>query len=118
MEPGVAAMIFGQRMSVTNLTLLTWASAQSWLLRTLGSGAVQSRVHAGRQSTWTVNSAQLVSVLAAGIFIGLVTAALLAGQTSFAIGYIAPLWSIVMLQVPLQQCAKTRSSESLPPQQA
>jgi hypothetical protein len=111
-------MIFGQRMSVTDLTLLTWASAQNWLLRALDSGAVQWRAHSGRGSTSTVDNAQLVATLTVGIFIGLATAALLPDQLVVAVGYVAPLWSIAMLQAPLQQRATMRLREQLPSQQA
>lgn len=110
-------MIFGQRMRMTDLTLLTWASAQRWLLRASDSRAVQWSAQTGMGSTSSVANAQLVATLAAGIFIGLATAAFLADQMIFAIGSVVPLWSIAMLQAPLQQRAKMQLGEQFPSQQ-
>jgi hypothetical protein len=111
-------MIFRQRISVTDLTLSTWTSAQSWILRVLGSAPILSSAHASEASTSVLEDTQLVAALGAGIFIGLGIAALLTDQLMAAIGYLAPLWFIAMLQVPLHQHAKMRRRGQLPSQQA
>jgi hypothetical protein len=111
-------MIFGQRMTLTELALTTWIPTQPRLLRALASLADLWSVRAGRLSTSMVDNTQIVTVLAVGILIGLGAGTLLADQLMFAIGFIAQVWSVVWLQPPLQQGSKMQQGEQLLTQQA
>jgi hypothetical protein len=105
-------------MKLTDLPSYTWASVQIRVLRAFNTVTDRLSMHAGRQAILMADNAQHVAALAAGIFIGLTIGALLADQLVLALGYAAPLLSIAMLQVPVQQRAKVRLREQLSSQQA
>jgi hypothetical protein len=107
-------MIFRQRMTVTDLALYTWAPIQTALLRASGSLADLWSARAGRLSTSTIDNSQIATAMAVGIFIGLGAGTLLADQLILAISYVAPLWSVALLQLTLQQGSKMRQREQLP----
>ncbi len=111
-------MIFKQRISVTDLAWTTWAPTQTGLLHALESLAGIWSGRASRLSTSTVDNSQIFTAMAVGILLGMGAATLLADQLLFAIGYVAPLWSVAMLQLPLQQGSKMQQREQLLPPQA
>jgi hypothetical protein len=110
-------MIFRQHMTITDLALYAWASRQTDSLRVLDALANFRRDRAERLSAWTLDNVQLVTATAVGLFIGLSAGTLLADQLIFAIGAVASLWSLVMLQLPLQHGPQMRQREPLPAEQ-